>query len=242
MTGLGQVETHPATQWASSIAAFVRSFLHNVVVSLRVANLRNPSKQMRRHRQAKIVATLGPATSSLEAIRSLFVAGADVFRFNFSHGTHEAHERNYEYVRHIERETGRPIAVLADLQGPKLRVGQMAEPSTLVEGQRFILDRSREPGDSTRVPMSTLTAPTCPSSHFSLSTPGTADRGPCRASKPMYSRLSFASPKGKMLVRNTSLRQRIPVFVRYCSYRRLATCAPLETMNVSLKVKVSLVG
>lgn len=106
---------------------------------------------MRRHRQAKIVATLGPATSSLEAIRSLFIAGADVFRLNFSHGTHETHERNYEYVRQVERETKRPIAVLADLQGPKLRVGQMAEPSTLVEGQRFTLDRIEEPGNFERV-------------------------------------------------------------------------------------------
>ncbi|AEI82425.1 pyruvate kinase Pyk (plasmid) [Cupriavidus necator N-1] len=106
---------------------------------------------MRRYRKAKVVVTLGPATSSLETIRSLFVAGADVFRFNFSHGTHEAHQQNYEHVRRVERETGRPIAVLADLQGPMRRVGLMAEPSTLVEGQRFVLDRAQAPGDSTRV-------------------------------------------------------------------------------------------
>lgn len=106
---------------------------------------------MRRYRKAKIVATLGPSTSSLEAIRSLFVAGADVFRFNFSHGSHETHQQNYGFVRQVEKETGRPIAVLADLQGPKLRIGMMREPSTLVEGAKFVLDRSQEPGDATRV-------------------------------------------------------------------------------------------
>lgn len=105
---------------------------------------------MRRLRKAKIVATLGPASSSLEAIRALFLAGADVFRFNFSHGTHESHQRNYDFVRQVEQEIGRPIAVLADLQGPKLRIGPMAEPSPLQEGTQFVLDRSPEPGDSSR--------------------------------------------------------------------------------------------
>ena len=82
---------------------------------------------MRRNRHAKIVATLGPASSSPEMIRALFEAGADVFRFNFSHGSHEEHQKRYDIVRAIEQETGRPIAVLADLQGPKLRVGRLAE-------------------------------------------------------------------------------------------------------------------
>ncbi|BDB27292.1 pyruvate kinase [Cupriavidus sp. P-10] len=106
---------------------------------------------MRRYRKAKIVATLGPATSSVEAIRSLFLAGADVFRFNFSHGSHETHQQNYAFVRQIERETGRPIAVLAELQGPKLRIGLMGEATTLVEGSEFVLDRSPQPGDARRV-------------------------------------------------------------------------------------------
>lgn len=75
---------------------------------------------MRRRRYAKIVATLGPASSSSEMIRALFEAAADVFRFNFSHGTHDGHQARYDIVRAIEAETGRPIAVLADLQGPKL--------------------------------------------------------------------------------------------------------------------------
>ena len=95
---------------------------------------------MRRTRHAKIVATLGPASSSPEMIRALFEAGADVFRFNFSHGSHEEHQKRYDIVRAIEQETGRPIAVLADLQGPKLRVGRLAEgPVSLEEGERIRL-------------------------------------------------------------------------------------------------------
>lgn len=108
---------------------------------------------MRRNRKAKIVATLGPASSSLDAIRTLFEAGADVFRFNFSHGTHADHLARYEAVRTVERETGRPIAVLADLQGPKLRVGAFAEGRiALVAGAQFRLDRDTgRPGDEHRV-------------------------------------------------------------------------------------------
>jgi pyruvate kinase len=109
---------------------------------------------MRRTRHAKIVATLGPASSSPEVIRALFEAGADVFRFNFSHGSHEEHQRRYDIVRAIEQETGRPIAVLADLQGPKLRVGRLAAgPITLAEGERIRFDLDPAPGTSDRVPL-----------------------------------------------------------------------------------------
>ncbi|WP_085317202.1 pyruvate kinase [Derxia lacustris] len=110
---------------------------------------------MRRTRNAKIVATLGPASSDRAAIAALFAAGADVFRFNFSHGSHEDHARRLELVRDIERETGRPIAVLADLQGPKLRIGRFADgPITLAEGAEFTLDLDADrPGDARRVPM-----------------------------------------------------------------------------------------
>ena len=103
---------------------------------------------MRRQRNAKIVATLGPASSSREIIRSLFQAGADVFRLNFSHGTHEDHKKRYDLIRAIERDTGRPIGVLADLQGPKLRVGIFAEGRvTLATGAEFDLDLDGGPGD-----------------------------------------------------------------------------------------------
>src|SRR5919205_68499 len=109
---------------------------------------------MRRNRHAKIVATLGPASSSPEMIRALFEAGTDVFRFNFSHGSHEEHQKRYDIVRAIERETGRPIAVLADLQGPKLRVGRLAEgPVTLDEGERVRFDLDPAPGNRERVPL-----------------------------------------------------------------------------------------
>ena len=84
---------------------------------------------MRRHRNAKIVATLGPASSSPEMIRSLFEAGADVFRLNFSHGTREDHKKRYDLIRAIERDTERPIGVLADLQRPKLRLGTFGDPA-----------------------------------------------------------------------------------------------------------------
>src|SRR5258705_10836441 len=78
---------------------------------------------MRRQRKAKILATLGPASSTREQISALFCAGADVFRLNFSHGTHEDHQARYKLIREIEEEMERPIGILMDLQGPKLRVG-----------------------------------------------------------------------------------------------------------------------
>ena len=109
---------------------------------------------MRRHRKAKIVATLGPASSDEQMIRALFEAGADVFRFNFSHGTHEDHQARYDIVRRIEQQTGRPIAVLADLQGPKLRIGTFADgPVKLAAGATFRLDLDDKPGDQNRVGM-----------------------------------------------------------------------------------------
>ena len=109
---------------------------------------------MKRNRKAKIVATLGPASSTPDAIRALFNAGADVFRFNFSHGAHEDHQRRYDIVREVERETGRPIAVLADLQGPKLRLGTFAEGKVaLPTGGAFRLDGDPSPGDASRVGM-----------------------------------------------------------------------------------------
>src|SRR5215212_2697351 len=115
---------------------------------------RRPVTPMRRRLHAKIVATLGPASSRPEMIRALFEAGADVFRFNFSHGSHEEHQKRYDIVRSIEQDTGRPIAVLADLQGPKLRVGRLAEgPLTLDEGERIRFDLDPAPGTRERVPL-----------------------------------------------------------------------------------------
>ncbi|WP_128254851.1 pyruvate kinase [Falsirhodobacter deserti] len=107
---------------------------------------------MRRLRNVKIVATLGPASSSYEVIRALFEAGADVFRLNMSHGSHDDIRARHEIIRRIESDTGRPIGILADLQGPKLRVGVFANDSEeLAEGAPFRLDLSDAPGDATRV-------------------------------------------------------------------------------------------
>ena len=107
---------------------------------------------MHRLRHAKIVATLGPASSDLATIRALFDAGADVFRLNFSHGTHTQHQERLELIRRVERETGRPIGVLLDLQGPKLRVGSFAAgPIRLEAGAAFRLDLDPAPGNERRV-------------------------------------------------------------------------------------------
>jgi hypothetical protein len=87
-------------------------------------------------------------------IRALFEAGADVFHFNCSHGSHEEHQKHYDIVRAIENETGRPIAVLADLQGPKLRVGRLVDaPITLDEGERVRFDLDPAPGTHDRIPL-----------------------------------------------------------------------------------------
>lgn len=105
-----------------------------------------------RERLTKIVATLGPASSTPEMIRTLFDAGADVFRLNFSHGRQEDHAERLRAIRAIEAEVGRPVCVMADLQGPKLRIGTFHDgPVPIASGQRFRLDLSPEPGDGTRV-------------------------------------------------------------------------------------------
>ena len=107
---------------------------------------------MRRLRNVKIVATLGPASSDYDTIRALFESGADVFRLNMSHGTHAEQKARHDIIRKIEADTGRPIAILADLQGPKLRVGVFANGSEdLAEGARFRFDLSPAEGDATRV-------------------------------------------------------------------------------------------
>lgn len=109
---------------------------------------------MRRTRKAKIIATLGPASSTPQVIESLFRAGADVFRLNFSHGTHADHQARYDTIRALEQKLGRPIGVLADLQGPKLRVGKFADGKIKLEsGQPFRLDLSPDLGDVTRAPL-----------------------------------------------------------------------------------------
>jgi pyruvate kinase len=107
---------------------------------------------MRRRRAAKILATRGPSSSSRERIAELVHAGADAFRFNFSHGSHEDHAARFAAVREIENEIGRPIGTVMDLQGPKLRIGKFrTERAGLTRGERFRLDLDPEPGDDRRV-------------------------------------------------------------------------------------------
>ena len=106
---------------------------------------------MRRHRRAKIVATLGPACATAAQIRALFEAGADVFRLNFSHGHHDDHRAYHAAIRALERQSGRPIAVMMDLQGPKLRLAEFTGGSAKLEaGKRFRLDLAPEPGNARR--------------------------------------------------------------------------------------------
>jgi pyruvate kinase len=108
---------------------------------------------MHRNRKAKIVATLGPATPDRAGIEALFRAGVDVFRLNFSHGSHADHQTRARILRDLERDSGRPISILLDLQGPKLRIGTFGQgPIQLQAGQPFELDLQREqPGDEARV-------------------------------------------------------------------------------------------
>ena len=98
-------------------------------------------------RRAKIVATLGPATSDYETVESLVRAGLDVARLNLSHGDHATHERNFEYVRRASEATGRPVGILADLQGPKIRLGKFADgPHVLEPGDEFTITAENVPG------------------------------------------------------------------------------------------------
>ena len=107
---------------------------------------------MRRERNTKIVATVGPASSSREMLKKLFIAGVDVFRLNMSHGSHEDVRKRLQLIREIEMELNRPIGILIDLQGPKLRVGHFAEGSAELEpGQPFRFDLADAPGNAQRV-------------------------------------------------------------------------------------------
>ncbi len=109
-------------------------------------------QKLRRRRRTKILATIGPASSTSEMLTRLFQIGADVFRLNFSHGTHDDHAERIRLIRDIEARFDHPIGILADVQGPKLRVGQFqAGRVHLQTGHRFRLDLDPTPGNATRV-------------------------------------------------------------------------------------------
>lgn len=102
--------------------------------------------------KTKILATIGPSSSTKEQIEKLMDAGVDAFRFNFSHGTHEEHKERYDIVRKLEKEKKRHISILADMQGPKLRVGEFKDGKVFLQnGNPFVLDLDNVPGDETRV-------------------------------------------------------------------------------------------
>ncbi len=105
-----------------------------------------------RRRKVRILATLGPASADPAMIRRLYLAGADAFRINMSHGRHADHEAAIAAIRGLEKELGRPMTILADLQGPKLRIGLFADGGVELEtGSAFTLDRDKTPGDASRV-------------------------------------------------------------------------------------------
>ncbi len=107
---------------------------------------------IRRRRRIKIIATLGPASADRSTVAALFEAGADVFRINMSHASHDAMRERVAMIRSLEEEYGRPIGVLVDLQGPKLRVGEFESGAVLLrKGDAFTLDSDTAPGGQTRV-------------------------------------------------------------------------------------------
>ena len=104
---------------------------------------------MRRMRRAKIIATLGPASISTDMIQKLFLAGADVFRINMSHASHDSMRQQVSMIREVESKVGRPIGIMVDLQGPKLRLDVFADSAVMLEkGQKFILDAVKQPGNT----------------------------------------------------------------------------------------------
>jgi pyruvate kinase len=109
---------------------------------------------MRRHRRAKIVATVGPASASPEMLKELFLAGVDTFRLNFSHGTQDGHAQVHAAIRALEKEVQRPIGILMDLQGPKIRVGTLRDGKIEVKADqsiRFVLSGTE--GDASSIPL-----------------------------------------------------------------------------------------
>lgn len=108
---------------------------------------------MCRNRNVRIIATLGPSSSDHDTIKNLVISGADVFRLNASHGTHQEMQERYDIIRNIEKELNKPIGVLLDLQGPKLRVGHMNDGVILQDGQSYRFDLNEAAGDNNRAPL-----------------------------------------------------------------------------------------
>ncbi|MDY0884734.1 pyruvate kinase [Dongia soli] len=126
---------------------------------------------MHRYRRAKIVATVGPASAAPEMLKALFVAGADTFRLNFSHGTHEDHAKVHAAIRTLEQELGRPIGILQDLQGPKIRIGTVKDGKLSVtpgERIRFVLGGAEGDKEAIPLPHPEIFAAVMPGHHLLL--------------------------------------------------------------------------
>jgi pyruvate kinase len=123
-------------------------FIFLTVFLLSKANAMSSAK---RHRATKIVATLGSVSSDAETLRTLFDAGADVFRLNFSHGTQAEQGERVRLIRKMEDAAGRPTCIIADLQGPKHRIGVVADGTELAAGQNITFDMSDVPGNASRI-------------------------------------------------------------------------------------------
>ena len=109
---------------------------------------------MHRHRRAKIVATVGPASNTPEMLKELFLAGVDTFRLNFSHGSHDDHAKVHAAIRALEKDMGRPIGILQDLQGPKIRVGAILNGKIETKpGERIRFVRAAAEGDAQNIPL-----------------------------------------------------------------------------------------
>jgi pyruvate kinase len=109
---------------------------------------------MHRHRRAKIVATVGPASNTPEMLKELFLAGVDTFRLNFSHGSHDDHAKVHAAIRALEKDMGRPIGILQDLQGPKIRVGAILNGKIETQpGERIRFVRAAAEGDAQNIPL-----------------------------------------------------------------------------------------
>src|SRR5687768_15039044 len=112
------------------------------------------------HRRTKIVCTIGPASDSAEMIAKLIAAGMNVARVNFSHGTHEYHRTVIRRIKEVRKELNKPVAILQDLQGPKIRIGNVAAGVVeLKPGAEFTLTSDIVPGDEHRVSVSLTTLP-----------------------------------------------------------------------------------
>jgi len=146
-THKARVTTNLAISLDPSISSGAQAFGQDTTVAA------IPKVSQRWRKSTKQLATLGPASSTLEMIETLFLAGADIFRLNFSHGSQEQKKELLTMIRQVEEKYSHPIAVLGDLQGPKLRVGEFSNPNgeILEKGQHFRLDLDEAQGDSTRV-------------------------------------------------------------------------------------------